>query len=155
MLFRSGSERIRITSAGLVGVGTITPIYNFEVSGTVSTTGFRMTDGASQDYILSSDSTGVASWTSSESVQENGVTTIQFDRPRVYNTRLSALTGALTADLTNSKLGMIQKIYHNDGSTPTLSGATWSLLSGTYTPSTLNIIYAEWVTSAEIEYWII
>jgi hypothetical protein len=138
-----------------IGIGTNTPAYKLEVSGTVSTTGFRMTNGAVSNYILTSDSTGLASWTSSESIQENSVTTILFDKLRVYNTRLSPLTGNLTADLTDSKLGMVQKIYHNDSITPTLSGGNWNLLSGTYTPSALNIIYAEWVTSSEIEYWII
>lgn len=143
------------SSSNNIGIGNNTPSYKLEVSGIVSTTGFRMTDGAVSNYILTSDSTGVASWTSSESIQENSVTTILFDKLRVYNTRLSPLTGNLTADLTDSKLGMIQKIYHNDSITPTLSGGNWNLLSGTYTPSALNIIYAEWVTSSEIEYWII
>ena len=143
------------SSTNNIGIGNNTPLYKLQVSGTVSTTGFRMTNGAASDYILTTDSTGIASWTSSEPKQENGLTTILFDRPRVYNTRLSSLTGNLTADLTDSKLGLVQKIYHNDSVTPTLSGANWNLLSGTYTPSALNIIYAEWVTSSEIEYWII
>lgn len=130
-------------------------LNNLIVSGTISTDKMEITNGASEGYVLISDTDGISSWTQSSAIQMSGTDSIIFDRPRVYNTRLSGLTGNISADLTNSKLGIIQKIYHNDSSTPTLSGATWSLLSGTYTPSTLNIIYAEWVTSAEIEYWII
>ena len=130
-------------------------LNNIIVSGTISTGNIEITNGASDGYVLISDTNGISSWTQSSAIQMSGTNSIIFDRPRVYNTRLSGLTGNISADLTNSRLGIIQKIYHNDSSTPTLSGATWSLLSGTYTPSTLNIIYAEWVTSAEIEYWII
>ena len=36
-----------------------------EVSGTVSTTGFRMTNGSSNGFVLSSNSDGVGSWTAS------------------------------------------------------------------------------------------
>ena len=45
-----------------IGIGNNTPLYKLQVSGTVSTTGFRMTDGASDGYFLKSDANGVASW---------------------------------------------------------------------------------------------
>jgi hypothetical protein len=53
-------------TGGNVQIGNNAPTftYKLEVSGTVSTTGFRMTNGASDGYILQSDSNGVASWTS-------------------------------------------------------------------------------------------
>jgi len=52
-------------STDRIGIGTNTPLYKLEVLGTVSTTGFRMTDGASNGFVLSSNSNGVGSWTAS------------------------------------------------------------------------------------------
>jgi len=97
----------------------------------------------------------IGSGTGSSAIQMTGTTTMAFDRPRIYNTRLSALSGEITADLSGCRIGVIQKMYHNDVSSPTFSGANWNLISGSYNNSSLNIIYAEWVTSTEIEYWII
>jgi hypothetical protein len=48
-------------------MGTASPAYRLHVIGTVSTTGFRMTNGASDGYILTSDSSGNATWTASTS----------------------------------------------------------------------------------------
>lgn len=52
-------------STDRIGVGTAFPLYKLQVLGTVSTTGFRMTNGASNGFVLSSNSDGVGSWTSS------------------------------------------------------------------------------------------
>lgn len=50
--------------------------------------------------------------------------------------------------------GIIQKIYHEHTTAPTFP-VGWVLLEGTYNTSTLNIIYAEYVSSTRVEYWII
>ena len=79
---------------------------------------------------------------------------ISFVTPQVYNTFSSPSTADLTDDLTNAKIGYIQKIYHNKVTAPTVP-AGWVLIgTGTYTTSTLNIIFAEWVSSTRVEYWI-
>lgn len=49
-------------SSDNIGIATSTPNYRLQVSGTVSTTGFRMTNAASNGYILVSDASGNASW---------------------------------------------------------------------------------------------
>ena len=54
-------------STDRIGMGTASPAYRLHVIGTVSTTGFRMTNGASDGYILTSDSSGNATWTASTS----------------------------------------------------------------------------------------
>jgi hypothetical protein len=51
-----------------VGIGTSTPSEKLQVIGTVSTTGFRMTNGASAGYILQSDGSGNATWQNSSSI---------------------------------------------------------------------------------------
>lgn len=49
-------------STDSIGIGTNTPLYKVQVSGTVSTTGFRMTSGATNGYVLTSDASGNATW---------------------------------------------------------------------------------------------
>ena len=79
---------------------------------------------------------------------------IEFFRPLTYNSVASPATGNFTNNLTGSRIGIVQKIYHQSGTAPTFP-AGWVLLSGVYNTSTLNIIYAEWVSGTRVEYWII
>lgn len=82
-------------------------------------------------------------------------TVISFATPQIYNTPSSPATGNITDDLTGAKIGVVQKIYHNDGTEPTYP-AGWILIgSGTYTTGVLNLIFAEWVSGTRVEYWII
>ena len=82
-------------------------------------------------------------------------TLISFTKQEIYNTSSAPGTGNITNDLTGAELGVVQKIYHNDGSAPTVP-AGWVLIgSGTYTTSSLNIIYAEWCGGTRVEYWIV
>jgi hypothetical protein len=52
-------------STDRIGVGTASPQYKLQVLGTVSTTGFRMTNGSTNGYTLMSNSDGVGTWTAS------------------------------------------------------------------------------------------
>jgi hypothetical protein len=82
-------------------------------------------------------------------------TEIDFTTSKIFNSPASPSTGNITDDLTDAKIGTVQKIYHNSGSAPTVP-AGWVLLgSGTYQTSELNIIFAEWVSGTRVEYWII
>lgn len=47
---------------GNVGVGTIDPATKLEVSGTIKTTGFQLSTGASSGYLLTTNSVGVGTW---------------------------------------------------------------------------------------------
>ncbi|NTU46804.1 hypothetical protein HGA88_04200 [Candidatus Roizmanbacteria bacterium] len=49
-------------SDGNIGIGTTTPGAKLDVTGTVSMTGFRLTTGASNAYILTSDANGYGQW---------------------------------------------------------------------------------------------
>jgi hypothetical protein len=80
---------------------------------------------------------------------------IDFTTSKVFNSPASPSTANITDNLTGAKIGIVQKIYHNHSVAPTVP-AGWVLLgSGTYTLSTLNIIFAEWVSSTRVEYWIV
>jgi hypothetical protein len=80
-------------------------------------------------------------------------TTINFSGQTIYYNAGTPGTGNITGDLTGSKLGLIQKIYHNDVAEPTYP-AGWVLMGDAiYFTSTLNIIYAEWAGGTRVEYW--
>jgi hypothetical protein len=80
-------------------------------------------------------------------------TTINFTGQTIYYDSVTPGTGNISEDLTGAKLGLIQKIYHNDGTEPTYP-AGWVLMGDAiYFTSTLNIIYAEWAGGSRVEYW--
>jgi len=78
---------------------------------------------------------------------------ISFTTPQVYNSPSSPSTSNLTNTLTGARIGVIQKIYHNNATAPTVP-AGWILIGGSYATSELNIIYAEFVSGSRVEYWI-
>jgi len=79
---------------------------------------------------------------------------ISFATPQVYNSIASPSSSNLTDNLTGARIGIVQKIYHNAGTAPTVP-AGWVLRgTGAYVTSTLNIIYAEWSAGTTVEYWI-
>jgi hypothetical protein len=79
---------------------------------------------------------------------------ISFTYEVVWNSPSSPSTANITDNLTGAKIGLVQKIYHNKAVAPTVP-AGWVLIgTGTYTTSTLNIIFAEWVSGTRVEYWI-
>jgi hypothetical protein len=79
---------------------------------------------------------------------------IDFQQHKIFNSPTSPATGNITEDLTNSKIGIVQKIYHNDSVVPTFPAGWVRLGTKTYQASTLNIIFAEWVDGTMVEYWI-
>jgi len=78
---------------------------------------------------------------------------VTFDRLRVFGTPASPRTGNITNDLTGALEAVVQKMYHNSGTAPTVP-AGWVLIGGAYVEDELNIIYAEWVSGTRVEYWI-
>lgn len=79
---------------------------------------------------------------------------ITFANPIIYNSIASPSSSNITNDLTGAIIGVVQKIYHNAGTAPTVP-AGWVLRgTGAYVTSTLNIIYAEWSVGTTVEYWI-
>lgn len=69
----NASARLDATGMKIATLGTVhsSSTYRLEVSGTTSTTGFRMTNGATDGYYLRSDASGNAIWAT---VAGNGVT---------------------------------------------------------------------------------
>ena len=79
---------------------------------------------------------------------------ISFVVPQVYNSVASPSSSNITDSLTSAKIGIVQKIYHNHTVAPTFPAGWVKMGTATYTTSTLNVIFAEWVSSTRVEYWI-
>jgi trimeric autotransporter adhesin len=57
-----------------IGVGTQNPGYILDVAGTVNFLGFRMPTGASSGMVLTSDTSGLARWSSTPIISASGIT---------------------------------------------------------------------------------
>lgn len=152
-------------TGGTYSAGTITFTNTsggtFEVSGLTTSSGVGGTMVTGGTY-----SAGTATFTNSTGGTFNVTgfydfptsktgTTIHFSAATIFGTYSVPETGNITENLTNSKLGVVQKIYHNSSSSPSVP-VTWVLLGGTtYQTNTLNIIYAEWSEGSRVEYWIV
>ena len=79
---------------------------------------------------------------------------ISFITPQVYNTFDAPSSSNITDSLTSAKIGLVQKIYHNHTVAPTFPAGWVKMGTATYTTSTLNVIFAEWVSGTRVEYWI-
>ena len=79
---------------------------------------------------------------------------ISFIVPQVYNSVASPSSSNITDSLTSAKIAIVQKIYHNHTVAPTFPAGWVKMGTATYTTSTLNVIFAEWVSGSRVEYWI-
>ena len=100
------------------------------------------------------DEDGTLSLSNDVYATQNTGTTVSFDKPKVYNLPASPATASITNSLTNAKIGVVQKLYHQYTTPPTFPGG-WVKVGGTYSTSLLNIIYSEYVTGTRVEYWLI
>ena len=78
-------------------------------------------------------------------------TSVSFSAPIEYGTFTLPESGNITNDLTGAKVGYLQKIYHNKATEPTYPAA-WVRISGTYVPSSLNVILANYCSPTRVEY---
>tara|TARA_R110000803_G_scaffold71102_1_gene134135 strand:- start:35 stop:592 length:558 start_codon:yes stop_codon:yes gene_type:complete len=116
------------------------------------------------------DYTGQSGRVAAVKATEDGLEFIRVDLPRaqvfgvavdflgekVYNKATAPITGNITIDQTGAVLGIVQKMYHNDAVSPTITGVSDVQIigTGTYVLGALNIIYLEWTETDRVEYWI-
>jgi hypothetical protein len=122
-----------------IGIGTASPVYKLSVIGTVSTTGFRMTNGASNGYVLTSDSNGVATW----QVSSGGVggatytagigLTLSGSTFSLSTTNLRTIYVSATGSNDNNGLSTITPVLNLwKGRDLAVSGDTVVIMPGTY-----------------------
>ena len=112
-----------------------------------------ITSPSNNDRLVYNNSTSL--WENKPVAAASTGTVVAFSSNIIYNSVASPATGNITDSLTNARIGIVQKIYHNNGTAPTFPVGWVKLGSGTYVTSTLNIIYAEWVSGTRVEYWIV
>lgn len=150
----TGATKTKITydSKGLVTAGT-------------DATTADIADSTNKRYVTDAQLT-ILSNTSGTNTGDQDLSTLQpyttattgsvisFIVPQVYNSVASPSTSNITDSLTSAKIGIVQKIYHNHTVAPTFPAGWVKMGTANYTTSTLNVIFAEWVSSTRVEYWI-
>jgi hypothetical protein len=123
---------------------------------TVNTDNLKLTSGANDGYLLTSDVSGNATWQEPHDIVKLGTgLTIHFSGRTIFNLPDSPASGNISGNTTNAKFGMVQKIYHQSSVEPTFP-TTWKLVGeGVYFTNILNMIYVEYITNNRIEYWVI
>lgn len=108
--------------------------YKLTVAGTVSTTGFRMTNGASSGYLLQSDSSGNAFWISATSASANFANTnLTFTSTRLHDTNGHDLGITTDGGMGNGSYFVMSQTYSSLGFQNTVIEAyslTFSILVG-------------------------
>jgi hypothetical protein len=130
----TSSDTAYVPSLNIGTVNSTTPIFNLGID--------------SNGFVVTGTTGGGGTDTVSATT-----TTIDFTAPKIFHKYSNQGTGNISENLTGAKIGITQKIYHNDSVEPTYP-AGWVLMGdGIYFTSQLNIIYAEWAEGSRVEYW--
>jgi hypothetical protein len=126
-----------INNSGNVGIGTTNPVYPLQVSGTVSTTAIRITQGAVNGYVLTSDASGNATWASGGG-GGGGTTVTNYGDNRI-----------VTSDGTSTGLNAESNMTF-DGGQVNVTGSM--KLTGTFSGNNSNFVQSELITQTVLLY---
>ena len=134
VLTSDGSSNAAVAETNMTFDGNI-----LAVTGTVSTTNFQMTNGASNGYILSTDATGVGSWTSSNPMISLAFSGTVSSMTASTNTNVGPFIGGTLGD-TNTVIFKFNNVVSD-----TLGG--YSTSTGIWTcPQTGNYLFNVFAT---------
>jgi hypothetical protein len=117
--FRSNASTLFVgpgiggATKGKVGIGTNTPQDLLDVSGKLRTQAFRMTTGAANDFVLSSDGLGNATWKAISSISGSGdnlgdhkaTQTLDMNNQDISNIKYLTANNILTHNTTPGSFG--------------------------------------------------
>jgi hypothetical protein len=83
-----------------------------------------------------------------EAISRTG-TEVHFDLAAIYGTPLAAVTGNITFNFDNAKLGMANQMIHNDAAAPALP-AEAKVLNGAYVTNVDNWIMFQYVAGGTV-----
>lgn len=154
----TASDKIKLDAITGTNTGDQFLFSRIAVSGqsdiTAHTTGDTITLASGTGITITTDTSTDTITFSASGVTSTTGTLISFVAQTVYNTPLAPATGDITDYLIGAVIGIVQKIYHDDSSTPTFPVGWVKLGGGNYTTGTLNIIYCEWISDTRVEYWV-
>ena len=112
------------STSGNVGIGTTTPTAKLDVSGKTKTINLQVTSGATTGYVLTSDSSGNATWqtpTTFTGGTVNGLTATTISATTYSNLPASSTITGGTYNFTGNTL----TLNSNDGNTIPITGFTY------------------------------
>jgi len=149
-------ESVGNTTIGndLAVVGGLNVSQSTNIQGNLSATNLIVVSGVTSNTV-SANTISATTYQNLPQTTSANTATIHFSSSTIFGSYSSPLSTNITDNLSGSKLGITQKIYHNSGTSPSVP-AGWVLLgSTTYQTSVINIIYAEWSEDSRVEYWIV
>lgn len=78
-------------------------------------------------------------------------TIISFTEPQIYGNHSTPITGAITFDLTDAKVGMIQEMYHSGSALPTLPANAVITNEVEYSSDKVNLLLFKYISASRIE----
>ena len=99
------NDRVTIDSIGNVGIGSTFPSAKLDVAGLVRMTGFNLSIGAANGYVLTSNATGVGTWQAAPTGNINGSGTVNYLPKFVASTSLG--NSALSETAGNVNIGRV------------------------------------------------
>lgn len=146
--------------SGSVATATTTPAITLTVQATSEIQSGIVELATAAETLTGTDNTRATHPAGVRATYQNGLaavdvsgTAIAFAVPQFYGTPGAPESGNITLDTTGLVKGMVQVLYHDNGTEPTYP-ASFVKLSGTYSTTVLNIIYMQAISTTRIEYTI-
>lgn len=155
-------DALYVDNEGEIGIGTTSPAQKLDVAGTAQMTGFRMSTGAADGYVLTADASGVGTWQASGTgtgtgditavVAGNGLTGVNEPGPGEATLHVGAGTGvAVSADAVSLTSSYVDGSAHdarfvNEGQASSVDGSM--ITNGTIASADIGSSY-DLLTSSE------
>lgn len=132
-----GSEIMRITNIGRVGIKTNEPLFDLHVNGSSSVNSIKIVNGAVSGYILQSDSSGNASWVAPVNSGLKGSYSIVNNTPALVNGTGTTGDWYMISDAGTRNFGNGNQTA-KAGDFINYNGSVWTVISNTFSMPTAS-----------------